>query len=1358
MDISPEQRIKELEEENRLLQETIESCMRQKEDAETILLDEKIDRDILMNIAENLDHVIVLWTPFLKTLFVSPNFEKLYGIPVEKYKKNPFLFFKVVHPADRLLFFKQTTVRLKNQPMEDVQVRILVNGEVRWVWIKEKRIYNSHGKHILTIGTSTDITHFKKIQEELESFRNQLEQKVKERTEEYLKLNEEYETLNEELRSSNEELQASNEQLKQEIENRIILQRLLESSEAKYRNFLKQSTEGIMLVNSEGRIVECNAAMSAITGYSAAELIGMYVWDFDAMLAPQSINISEKEKKDFQKGFFQYLNEKYKEGPLIHEEVEVHTLHGEKYVRRVAFPVFTGEERYIGTVLWDITQKKKNEEELEKYRKHLEKVIEERTQALVRSEEQLARIIRQIEDVILLVDEKGVINYISPTVEQKSGYTQQEMIGKTILDILHPDDVEVASQQFFGFVVKPGEKSVLNSRIICKDGTIRHVEIHSNNLLDNPALKAVVVTVRDVTEREQARIQLQSQKDFIESINRTIPGFVLLINIKENKVTFINEDFYAKLGYTEEDIKKFQQNSPHQIFHPDDLSRVRSILSAYATASDKDIIENDYRLRDKIGRWRYFHEWSCVFSRDEEGNVKEVLVIMQDISKQKIAEQEVLTSRNMMRLVLDTIPVRVFWKDRHSRFLGCNKVLAQDGGFRSPDELIGKDDYECVWKEQAALYQKDDREVIEKGITKIGFEEPQTRPDGSKAWLRTSKVPLRDLEGNIIGVLGTYEDITPHKQAMEALRQSEERFRLTAEMTGQLIYDYDVNTGKIIWAGAIKKLTGYSSSEYEQMDIEAWTNHIHPDDRTMALRLLEEAMHEGKNYLTEYRFRRKDGQYIYVEDNGTFVRDHTGKPLRMLGSMKDIGERKMTEEILRRNEANYRALFEQAAEAIFVGDRNGLCLDANEKACQLTGYSKDELKGKDFTFLIPAEELQKQPLRYDMLHKGIPVVSERTFVRKDGRRIRVEMTSHRMQDERLIAFARDITDRYIAEEKLRRSEYRLRKAQEVSRTGSWELNLATLEVTGSDEAFRLLGYEDSLLSLSLNEVLKNISAEELSRLQKMYETAVKEGENLDEDIIYSHPVQKKQLILNIKAEIVRDENNNPVQLTGTIQDITEKRETESRYLKAMIETEERERQRLAQDLHDEIGPLLSSLNLYMSSLEDRVQLDEKTGEVYLKMKQIIKEAVQGVRNLSYALSPGIVINFGLHRAVQNIIDTNDHLIDFTFDSNIENLRFGYNHEIIYYRIIKELVNNTLKHAGAKHIHIRLLYEKDSLTLEYHDDGKGMSFQEAIQKGGLGLANILSRIKMLNGSYSVKTEEGKGFVLVMSSQASVVNHT
>lgn len=123
----------------------------------------------------------------------------------------------------------------------------------------------------------------------------------------------------------------------------------------------------------------------------------------------------------------------------------------------------------------------------------------------------------------------------------------------------------------------------------------------------------------------------------------------------------------------------------------------------------------------------------------------------------------------MLHSVLDTIPARIFWKDRNLVYLGCNRLFAQDAGKATPREVVGVNDFDMDWRESAERYRADDILVMELGQPKLNFEEPRTHPDGSTTWLRTSKAPLHDASGAVVGVLGVYDDITEEKRISEAL-------------------------------------------------------------------------------------------------------------------------------------------------------------------------------------------------------------------------------------------------------------------------------------------------------------------------------------------------------------------------------------------------------------------------------------------------------------------------------------------------------------------------------------------------------------------------------------------------------------
>ena len=156
-------------------------------------------------------------------------------------------------------------------------------------------------------------------------------------------------------------------------------------------------------------------------------------------------------------------------------------------------------------------------------------------------------------------------------------------------------------------------------------------------------------------------------------------------------------------------------------------------------------------------------------------NERYTFLLEQEILHRKELEISLRESEELLRDVLDTVPSRIFWKDKNSVYLGCNNLFAYDAGLKSNEEIIGKTDHNLPWgKAEADLYRSDDLKVIESGLPKINYEESQTRKDGLETWLETNKIPLKNASGDVIGILGSYSDITDRKNAEQEIIKAKE--------------------------------------------------------------------------------------------------------------------------------------------------------------------------------------------------------------------------------------------------------------------------------------------------------------------------------------------------------------------------------------------------------------------------------------------------------------------------------------------------------------------------------------------------------------------------------------------------------
>ena len=208
-----------------------------------------------------------------------------------------------------------------------------------------------------------------------------------------------------------------------------------------------------------------------------------------------------------------------------------------------------------------------------------------------------------------------------------------------------------------------------------------------------------------------------------------------------------------------------------------------------------------------------------------------------------------------------------------------------------------------------------------------------------------------------------------------------------------------------------------------------------------------------------------------------------------------------------------------------------------------------------------------------------------------------------------------------------------------------------------------------------------------------------------------------------------------------------RREAEKRVLNAIIQTEEKERKRFAKDLHDGLGPLLSTVKMSVSTLQ-LMDTDSARKEIIENTAHVVDESIKSIKEISNNLSPHILNNFGLASAIKDFTNKIDSkVIQINFDSNAFNRRFEDNIEVVLYRVVCELINNTLKHAQAKTIDINFTYQHKTILLSYSDDGVGFDVNEVLGDNppstGMGYSNMMSRVNSIKGKMDMESTPESG---------------
>ncbi len=195
-----------------------------------------------------------------------------------------------------------------------------------------------------------------------------------------------------------------------------------------------------------------------------------------------------------------------------------------------------------------------------------------------------------------------------------------------------------------------------------------------------------------------------------------------------------------------------------------------------------------------------------------------------------------------------------------------------------------------------------------------------------------------------------------------------------------------------------------------------------------------------------------------------------------------------------------------------------------------------------------------------------------------------------------------------------------------------------------------------------------------------------------------------------------------------------------------IEVQERERHRIAKDLHDDIGSKLSVVNLNLNLLKDSIEPSDKTDMMIDHIELSLSESIKHTRTISHNLHPPILEKFGLKSAIESLANevTRTGVLKVHVDSVEEWKEFSKSEELHIYRIVQELIHNTIKHAKASDVHIKVEDQKGNMTLQYSDNGKGL--QNAENGKGLGLSSIETRVNLLNGKMHLDTKRKKGYLI------------
>jgi len=449
--------------------------------------------------------------------------------------------------------------------------------------------------------------------------------------------------------------------------------------------------------------------------------------------------------------------------------------------------------------------------------------------------------------------------------------------------------------------------------------------------------------------------------------------------------------------------------------------------------------------------------------------------LLYKLKKRQQAENALEKSRKMFQIVLDNIPQFVFWKDRQSVYLGCNRNFARAAGLHDPSEIPGKTDYDLAWKEEEAdWYIGYDRKIMESDQPELHIIEPQLMAGGKEAWLETNKIPLHDAYDNVIGILGTYEDITERREAERKLRESEEKYRTLLENLNVGIFRTRVDSrDKLIHANIeMARMLGYDSVE-ELLTVPISASYSDPEYRNV---FIDEIRENGFVRNMELTLKRKDGSEIIVRESACAVFDDEGGIKWIDGVIEDITRRKNIESALKASEEKLRTVIGNLPVILWSINNGGIVTLMDGQKIELSGVASEDIVGRSYT-----EVFQNYPQVEKNIRNAFDGNMFTTIEEIEGRFLETWYTP--VKDDsgivmEVTCLSTDITKRHDAEAALLISEQNYRNLFENASDAILIFDLKTEEVIETNSrALRIYGYNrDEFIGKNLNDItMDNVS-------------------------------------------------------------------------------------------------------------------------------------------------------------------------------------------------------------------------------------------------------------------------------------------
>lgn len=775
-----------------------------------------------------------------------------------------------------------------------------------------------------------------------------------------------------------------------EIENENKLrdtQQALNESNQFCKQIIDCAQEGVVVYDTNKRIITWNPFMENITGEKSSDILDRYV--YEAFPFVNHVGLLESIDSVLQ-GNFESALEYYFTSHIT----------GKSYwVSDNVSTMRNAEGQIIGAIstVRDITERKEAEQKIERISKHYQAIIEKSP------------------DGCVLVDNEGHFKYASPSALRMFGYIEEELMHIHPDDVTHPDDLPMVLSNLGKLLGDPALVPVLEYRFKHKNGEWKWIESTFSNLMNDAAVGAIVINFRDISERKQAQETLKIRETYLTAIIENLPGMIWLKDV-DSHILLTNTNFAHIFG----------REKPEDLFGKTDLDFSPKEHAVRYLADDKKVVatKKPIHVEELIfdqQSVKYFETFKMPIF-DENKQVIGTTGYSQDISERKNAEEALRFSEEKFRNMFEISVVGKSLTTIDGK-MTANQAFCDIVGYTA-EELSQMHWADMTHKADLEQNINEVKEILDGLRTYSQWEKRYIHKDGHIVWVNISIVLLRDSEGNPMHFITEINDITKRKEAEDNLRESEERYRMLAENSNDVIWKISLSGKYMYISPSVYQLRGYTVEEVmnQTLDQIACPESLHVIEENFAKSLFEyQQNHVVESGYLEIKQPCKDGSTVWTESSAKLVFNDLGEPIGYVGVSRNITERKKSEEILRYSEEKFKNVFHNSIVGKSITAIDGQ-LSVNESYSNIVGYTQEELSNLKWVDFTHKDDVEFNNQIIQSILKGEKQFSqwEKRFIHKDGRIIWVDISIVLLRDSKgnpvhFITEINDITKRKEAE-------------------------------------------------------------------------------------------------------------------------------------------------------------------------------------------------------------------------------------------------------------------------------------------------------------------------------------------------------